>query len=63
MPISASACNCNCGMMPNRLTRHLAPGGRLYIIGMNPIPDTIIAPTNIVSEVRRSFMLVGVRLL
>jgi len=37
-----------------KLSRHLNPGGKLYIIGMNPIPDTNAFPASIVSEVRRA---------
>lgn len=35
----------------NRLTKHLNPGGRLYFINMNPIPDE---PGNVISEIRRA---------
>jgi hypothetical protein len=38
-----------------RLRKCLAPGGRLYIIGMNPIPDTLLPPACIVSEVSSIF--------
>lgn len=40
-------------MTSRRLKKHLNPGGSLYIIGMQPIPDTIMPPQCIVSEVRR----------
>jgi hypothetical protein len=35
-----------------RLKRHLAPGGRLYIIGMQPLPQSAPGPADIVLEVR-----------
>ena len=38
----------------NRLHDHLNPNGRLYFVGMNPIPDEIVPPANIISEVRRA---------
>lgn len=38
----------------NRLKEHLTPNGRLYFIGMNPIPDEITPPGNIISEIRRA---------
>mmetsp|Transcript_28683 Transcript_28683/g.48398 ORF Transcript_28683/g.48398 Transcript_28683/m.48398 type:complete len:300 (+) Transcript_28683:16-915(+) len=37
-----------------KLSQYLNPGGKIYIIGMNPIPDTHVAPAAIVSEVRRA---------
>lgn len=37
-----------------RLKNHLNPNGRLYFVGMNPIPDEIALPTKIVSEVRQA---------
>ncbi len=37
-----------------RLVKHLAPNGRLYIIGMHPIPDKAVGPADIVCEVRRA---------
>lgn len=37
----------------DRLKGCLKPNGRLYIIGMNPIPDYAPAPANIIVEVRR----------
>lgn len=37
-----------------KLSRYLNPGGKIYIIGMNPIPDTNVVPAAIVSEVRRA---------
>ena len=36
-----------------RLRRHLAPGGRLYVIGLQPLPDHAPAPADVVCEVRR----------
>lgn len=36
-----------------KLKQHLSPNGRLYIIGMNPIPDEAPIPANVVVEVRR----------
>jgi hypothetical protein len=38
----------------HRLSEHLSPEGRLYFIGMNPIPDESYPPTNIISEIRRA---------
>lgn len=37
-----------------RLKKHLNPNGRLYFIGMNPIPDETSLPTKIISEVRQA---------
>ncbi|KAG5186036.1 hypothetical protein JKP88DRAFT_185189 [Tribonema minus] len=37
----------------DRLKRHLAPGGTLFIIGMQPVPDSAPHPANIVTEVAR----------
>jgi len=37
----------------HKLREHLAPGGRLYIIGMYPIPDHAQGDAEIVTEVRR----------
>ena len=37
-----------------RLKEHLSPGGRLYVVGMNPIPDSAQGAANIVTEVRRA---------
>jgi hypothetical protein len=34
-----------------KLSHYLNPGGKIYVIGMNPIPDTNVAPANVVSEV------------
>lgn len=34
-----------------RLKCHLKPNGKLYFVGMNPIPDHPHYPGNIVSEV------------
>lgn len=36
------------------MKNHLTPNGRLYFIGMNPIPDETTEPACIVSEVRRA---------
>jgi hypothetical protein len=38
-------------MIVEKLSQYLNPGGKLYIIGMNPIPDTNLAPASVVSEV------------
>ena len=37
----------------NRLVPHLAPGGRLYVIGLQPIPDNVDSPANIMCKIRR----------
>mmetsp|Transcript_3857 Transcript_3857/g.5923 ORF Transcript_3857/g.5923 Transcript_3857/m.5923 type:complete len:397 (-) Transcript_3857:902-2092(-) len=37
----------------NRLVPHLAPGGRLYVIGLQPIPDSVDSPANIMCKIRR----------
>jgi hypothetical protein len=37
-----------------RLQEHLTPSGRMYFIGMNPIPDEKSPPGNIISEIRRA---------
>lgn len=37
-----------------KLRNHLNPGGMLYFIGMNPIPDHAPHPADIVGEVRRA---------
>lgn len=37
-----------------KLADHLNPQGRLYFIGMNPIPDSAIPPADIVTDVRRA---------
>lgn len=36
-----------------KLSNYLKPGGKIYIIGMNPIPDTNVPPANVVSEVTK----------
>mmetsp|Transcript_5270 Transcript_5270/g.5411 ORF Transcript_5270/g.5411 Transcript_5270/m.5411 type:complete len:272 (-) Transcript_5270:28-843(-) len=38
----------------SRLKDHLKPGGRLYLVGMNPIPDYAPPPADIVTEIRRA---------
>jgi hypothetical protein len=38
----------------DKLKDHLNPNGRLYIIGMNPIPDHAPYPAEVVTEVRRA---------
>jgi hypothetical protein len=39
----------------SRLKAHLNPGGRIYIIGMNPIPDHSSKPAaELITEVRRA---------
>jgi hypothetical protein len=37
-----------------RLASCLSPNGRLYVIGMNPIPDVDAYPGRLISEVRRA---------
>lgn len=37
-----------------KLRRHLKPNGRIYLIGMNPIPDSAPFPSSLVCEVRRA---------
>jgi hypothetical protein len=37
----------------DKLKQHLNPGGRIYVIGMNPIPDHAPPPANVITEVRR----------
>ena len=37
----------------SRLVPHLAPGGRLYVIGLQPIPDSVNSPANIMCKIRR----------
>jgi hypothetical protein len=37
----------------NRLVPHLAPGGRLYVIGLQPIPDSVSSPANVMCKIRR----------
>lgn len=41
-------------MLHYRLKRHLNPHGRLYVIGMNPIPDSATPPADIISEIRQA---------
>jgi hypothetical protein len=41
-------------LVVDKLREHLTDDGKLYIIGMNPIPDSISYPASIVSEVRRA---------
>jgi len=36
-----------------RLKRHIAPGGRLYIVGLEPIPESAEGPANVICEVVR----------
>lgn len=38
----------------SKLKKRLNPNGRLYFIGMNPIPDEPAYPTKIISEVRQA---------
>ena len=38
-----------------KLSHYLKPGGKIYVIGMNPSPDTNLAPTSVVSEVSECF--------
>ena len=37
-----------------KLSNHLNPGGKLFVIGMNPIPDHAPAPADLIGEVRRA---------
>jgi hypothetical protein len=37
-----------------KLRNHINPGGRLYLVGMNPIPDHAPGLAEIVTEVRRA---------
>ena len=37
-----------------RLKRHLSPQGRLYLVGMQPIPDHAPGPAEVITEVRRA---------
>ena len=36
-----------------RLVSHLKPGGRIYIVGLNPIPDKVSGPANIFCKVTK----------
>ena len=36
-----------------RLRHHLAPGGRLYVIGLQPLPDKAPKPADVICEVRQ----------
>ncbi len=38
----------------DKLRQHVSPGGRLYVVGMQPISDTAVQPAAVVSEVRRA---------
>lgn len=38
----------------SRLRSHLLPNGRMYFVGMSPIPDEPNPPANIISEIRRA---------
>ncbi|CAM9286548.1 unnamed protein product [Chrysoparadoxa australica] len=40
-------------LMFDRLKEHLAPGGRLYVVGMEPVPFSAQGPASIVCEVTR----------
>lgn len=37
-----------------KLRDHLSPAGRLYIVGMEPIPDHAVEPAEVITEVRRA---------
>ena len=37
-----------------RVKRHLRPGGRIYVVGLNPVPDKVEGKGNVVCEVRRA---------
>lgn len=39
--------------MIGKLIKYLKPGGRLYIVGLEPIPDTAPGDANIICQVRR----------
>jgi len=39
-------------MLP-RLGNHLAPGGKIYIVGLQPIPDEVPGPGNVICKVRK----------
>jgi len=36
-----------------RLSQHLKPGGRLYVVGLNPIPDNAEGDANIICKVTK----------
>lgn len=38
----------------DKLKNHLTPDGRLYIIGMNPIPDNAPPPADVICELRKA---------
>jgi hypothetical protein len=38
----------------DKLKQHLSPLGRLYIVGMNPIPDQAPSPADLICEIRRA---------
>ena len=42
----------SCDIFGDRLRERLNPNGKLYIVGMEPIPDTAVAPTDVVCEVK-----------
>jgi hypothetical protein len=35
------------------LAKHLKPGGRLYVVGLNPIPDSVVGPSNVFCEITK----------
>ena len=37
----------------NRLVHHLAPGGRMYIIGLQPIPDSVSTDANVFCKITK----------
>lgn len=37
-----------------KLRQHLNPNGKLYLVGMNPIPDSAQGAANVITEVRRA---------
>jgi hypothetical protein len=37
-----------------RIKRHLKPGGRIYVVGLNPVPDKVEGKGNVVCEVRKA---------
>ena len=38
----------------DKLKNHLTPNGRLYIVGMNPIPDNAPPPADVICELRKA---------
>ena len=40
-------------MMVSKLCRYLKPGGRLYLVGLQPLPDSAPGPANLLCRVRQ----------